>query len=478
VVVAVASAMAEPVAMPVRTLPIGAPGPAFQDVRATDGRHWSLSDVAGAPAVVLIFTSNRCPTAKAHAARLETLRRAYEPRGVRILLINSNDPHLHPEERFERMVERAAADGDRLPYLWDADQSIARAYGPTCTFHAFVLDGSGRLAYEGRFDDARLEERVRSRDVEAALDAILGGRDVDVASTPAFGCALEIAGADETFPLPIAAGPFIAAPGVATGDSTAAASTGAQPAGLGAGLALASAGGWAITALSDVTGAGNLMNHDALIHGGPLGPPPIWLAILGFLVAWQVMLAAMMVPASTPAIRVVGQALATRARPVLESAGFVAAFAAVWSAFGLAAFAGDWVLHHIVDATPWLAARPELIQSGVLALAGGYQFTAWKRRGLAACRDPLGVAACCVPAGRRAGVRAGLRHALDCLGASWALMLLMFAVGPGALVWMVALAGIMTYEVRADDGAEAAGLFGVFLVGFAGARLLGVIPLG
>src|ERR1043166_1369166 len=180
--------MAEPVSTPVRTLPIGTPGPAFHDVLATDGRRWSLSDVAGAPAVVLIFTSNRCPTAKAHAARLETLREAYEPRGVRILLVNSNDPHLHPEERSERMVERAAADGDRLPYLWDADQSIARAYGPTCTFHAFVLDGSGRLAYEGRFDDARLEERVRSRDVEAALDAILAGRPVVVASTPAFGC--------------------------------------------------------------------------------------------------------------------------------------------------------------------------------------------------------------------------------------------------------------------------------------------------
>jgi len=482
VVAAVAPAMAEPVSTPVRTLPIGTPGPAFHDVLATDGRRWSLSDVAGAPAVVLIFTSNRCPTAKAHAARLETLREAYEPRGVRILLVNSNDPHLHPEERFERMVERAAADGDRLPYLWDADQSIARAYGPTCTFHAFVLDGSGRLAYEGRFDDARLEERVRSRDVEAALDAILAGRPVGVASTPAFGCALEIAGADETFALPWPSGPFVApgaaTAGAATGPSAAAASTGAQPARLGAGLALASVGGWAITALSAVTGAGNLMNHDALIHGGPLGPPPIWLAIAGFLVAWQVMLAAMMVPASTPAIRVVGQALAMRARPVLESVGFVAAFAAVWSVFGLAAFAGDWVLHHIVDATPWLAARPELIQAGVLALAGGYQFTAWKRRGLAACRDPLGVAACCVPAGRRAGVRAGLRHALDCLGASWALMLLMFAVGPGALVWMVALAGIMAYEVRADDGAEAAALFGVFLVGFAGARLLGVIPLG
>jgi predicted metal-binding membrane protein/peroxiredoxin len=452
---------------PGRTLPIDASAPAFADVPATDGRRYGLDELAGEAATVLIFTANRCPTAKAHAGRIEAARRRFEGRGVRFVLINSNDPHLHPEERFDRLLERATPGDPAIPYLVDADQSIARAWGPTCTFHAFVLDADRRVRYEGRFDDARLEERVTTRDVEAALEAILAGRLVEVATTPAFGCALEIGDGGGPFALSVPPGPFT----VTTASTR-------RPVPMVGGLAMASLGGWALAAFSGIAGAGGLMNHDALIHGGALGPPPLWLAVVAFLVAWQVMLAAMMVPASGPALAIVARRLGRRARPVVESVGFVAAFAAVWSAFGLAAFAGDWVLHHVVDASPWLAARPQLIGAGVLALAGTYQLTGSKRRSLAACRDPLAVAACCDLAGRHAGLRAGLRHALDCLGASWALMLLMFAVGPTDLPWMVALTGIMAYEVRADDGPEAARLFGVFLLGFAGAVGFGVMPLG
>ncbi len=465
--------------VPVRTLPIGAFGPAFAGVLATDGRRYSLDDLAGSEATVLIFTANRCPTAKAHAGRIEAARERYEPLGVRFVLINSNDPHIHPEERFERMVARSAADGTPIPYLADADQSIAAAYGPTCTFHAFVLDGDRRVRYEGRFDDARLEERVTTRDVDAALDAILAGRAVEVPSTPAFGCALELLG-DQPFALPMPSGP-IAGLGRASGSATGASSgtaAGAPGVRLRLSLVLASAAAWILTVVGTATGAGSVLGHDALIHGGPSGPPPLWLAAVGFLITWQLMLAATMVPASGPALGVVARGLAARARPLLESATFVAAFALVWSAFGLAAFAGDWVLHHLVDTTPWLAARPELIQAGILAVAGAYQLTPWKRSGLAACRDPHAVAACCDPAADRPGFRAGVRHALDCLGASWALMLLMFAAGPADLAWMVAVTGIMAYEVRADDGQESAWLFGVFLLGFAGARMLGVLPLG
>ena len=80
--------------------------------------------------LVLIFSSNRCPTAKAYAERMNTLQRDYGPRGVQLLAINSNDPHLYPDERFERMVERAAEDGYAFPYLVDDGQRVAMAYGP------------------------------------------------------------------------------------------------------------------------------------------------------------------------------------------------------------------------------------------------------------------------------------------------------------------------------------------------------------
>lgn len=173
------------------TLPIGAAAPAFEGLLGTDGRRHGFSSLADRDALVLIFSSNRCPTAKAYGERMNTLQRDYGPRGVQLLAINSNDPHLYPDESYPRMIERAAEDRYTFPYLVDAGQQVAKANGATCTFHVFVLDRARRLRYQGRFDNARLEDRVTSHDLRNALDDLLVGHDVRVATTRPFGCSLD-----------------------------------------------------------------------------------------------------------------------------------------------------------------------------------------------------------------------------------------------------------------------------------------------
>src|SRR5262245_7122170 len=169
------------------------------------------------------------------------------------------------------------------------------------------------------------------------------------------------------------------------------------------------------------------LHHHALIEGGP----PLWVAIPLFLVAWLVMVAAMMLPASLPAIRH-ATAAAARIRALGVEMPFLAGFLAIWAAVGLGAFAGDMVVHRLVDSTPWLAARPYLIEAGVLALAGGYQFVPRKGLDLERCRHPVEHApASAATAG--GAVRFGLRYGMACVGASWALMLLMFGEGFGGL---------------------------------------------
>jgi hypothetical protein len=174
------------------TLPIGASAPTFRGLLATDGRRYDMADFADRQALVLIFSSNRCPTAKAYADRMRGLQAEYGPRRVQLVLINSNDPHLYPEESYPRMIERAAEDGYTFPYLFDEGQRLARAFGPQRTFHVFLLDGARRLRYEGRFDDARLPERVTTNDLRNALDDVLAGREVAVPKTKAFGCSLDL----------------------------------------------------------------------------------------------------------------------------------------------------------------------------------------------------------------------------------------------------------------------------------------------
>lgn len=172
-------------------LATGDAAPSFEDLLGVDGRRYGLSSFGDREAIVLIFSSNRCPTAKAYAGRMNELQRTYGPSGVQLLAINSNAPGLYPAESFDGMAARSIEDGYTFPYVADPDQAVAREYGPTCTFHCFVVDRAGRVRYEGRFDDARLPERVTSHDLADALDDVLAGRDVRVPTTRAFGCSLD-----------------------------------------------------------------------------------------------------------------------------------------------------------------------------------------------------------------------------------------------------------------------------------------------
>jgi len=185
---------------------------------------------------------------------------------------------------------------------------------------------------------------------------------------------------------------------------------------------------WVLIVLADATGFGGALHHHALIEGGVALPTAVAL----FSAGWVVMVAAMMLPASSVAIQ-------RHSGPTQ----FVAGYMGTWTAFGLACFAGDALVHRAVDSTPWLASNSWLVAAATLVLAGAYQLSPMKRRFLYACRVPEVTAH-----NQNAPASAGIAHAIDCLGASGPLMLLMFAAGFASLAWMVALAVLMFYEVR------------------------------
>ena len=175
-----------------RGLRLGDRAADFAPLPATDGERYSLASFDDRDILVVVFNSNRCPTAKAYEPRLIALQREYQDRGVQVIAVNSTDPHLYAEESFPAMVEHARASGFTFPYLKDEDQNVARAFGAECTLHAFVLDRDRRLRYRGRIDDSRNPANVTTHDLRNALDDVLAGRAVRVSETAAFGCRLDI----------------------------------------------------------------------------------------------------------------------------------------------------------------------------------------------------------------------------------------------------------------------------------------------
>jgi predicted metal-binding membrane protein len=237
--------------------------------------------------------------------------------------------------------------------------------------------------------------------------------------------------------------------------------------GVPAAVAVAIAGAWALAIAAHATGGAASLHHDALIERRSL-----WLGLALSFFAWQAMTAAMMLPSSLPLIRLFAQASASQPRPQAAMAGFLGGYAVVWAGLGAAAFLVDAGVHATIRSTPWLHAYEWVLGGGVLALAGAFQFSSLKESCLRQCRHPAAFLLRHYARGARGGFRLGARHGAFCVGCCWALMLVMFAVGVGSLIWMALLTALMVHEKTRPLGARAVPVTGVALLAAASIVLL------
>ena len=168
---------------------LGAPAPDFL-LPDADGRLHRLEDFAAKPALLVAFISNRCPFVVLIREELARIGRDYAEEGFAIVAINANDAATHPEETLARMGQEVSERGYGFPYLKDADQSVAKAYGAACTPDLFLYDAERRLAYHGQFDDARPGNgvEVTGIDLRRSIEAVLAGGQPDAVQVPSIGC--------------------------------------------------------------------------------------------------------------------------------------------------------------------------------------------------------------------------------------------------------------------------------------------------
>ena len=185
---------------------------------------------------------------------------------------------------------------------------------------------------------------------------------------------------------------------------------------------------------------------------------------------WLLMSAAMMLPTALPLLDIFGRLTERRGDRGLLMAAAVGGYLVVWAAFGLAAHALDAGLHALIFATPWLWLNGWIVGAGILALAGGFQFTPLKYHCLDKCRTPFSFVHqhWRGRAPRREAFMLGAHHGVFCVGCCWAIMLLMFVVGTGSVGWMLVLAAAMAIEKNAPWGRRLSAPLGVGLLLWSG----------
>ena len=172
------------------TLTLATEAPPF-DLPGVDGANHSLADYDDVPVLAVVWSCNHCPYVLAWEDRMSAIQRDYADRGFQLVAISSNDAERYPADSFDAMRAHAAEKDFPFPYLYDEDQSAARAYGPERTPEVFLFDADRRLVYHGAIDDSRDEETVSEQYFRDAIDAVLAGNEPATSETPPVGCSIK-----------------------------------------------------------------------------------------------------------------------------------------------------------------------------------------------------------------------------------------------------------------------------------------------
>jgi len=159
----------------------------------TQGHTFSLKDFDQYRGLLVIFMCNHCPYVKHIDSALADFARRNEPGGLATVGINANDADTHPADSFEKMVEEIQRVGYGFPYLHDETQEVAKAFGALCTPDFFLFDEHRHLVYRGQFDDSRPgnDVEVTGKDLQAAADSLLDGREIPREQRPSVGCSIK-----------------------------------------------------------------------------------------------------------------------------------------------------------------------------------------------------------------------------------------------------------------------------------------------
>jgi predicted metal-binding membrane protein len=119
-----------------------------------------------------------------------------------------------------------------------------------------------------------------------------------------------------------------------------------------------------------------------------------------------------------------------------------------------------------------IVSMSSVLSGALLLIAGIFQFSRLKHACLRACRSPLGFLMSDWRDGLWGAWHMGIRHGLYCLGCCWALMALLFVGGVMNLLWIAALAGLVTMEKLTPKGEVIAQVLGGVMIGVGVVRLV------
>ena len=167
----------------------------FSLPNAVTGENFSLSTYKGEKAIVIIFYSGKCAYTDRYYERIASIKDEFTGKGIKFLLINSNNSAFVPEESIAEMKKFVVSHNLNLPYLADKDKKVKNLLEANRTPEVFVLkpvQDQFKIMYKGAIDDNPQSASDVSHDyLKNALFNLLNNRRIEVNQTRPIGCLIK-----------------------------------------------------------------------------------------------------------------------------------------------------------------------------------------------------------------------------------------------------------------------------------------------
>ena len=160
-------------------------------LKSTDNKIIRLNDIKGERGTLIMFICNHCPYVKAVIEDIVKDCKNLEQSGIKAVAICSNDSNNYPEDSFENMVKFSEKNNfDKINYLIDENQEVARKYGAVCTPDFFGFNKDLELNYRGRFKELKDLKPVNKNesDLSLAMKMIANAQKGPKEQIPSMGC--------------------------------------------------------------------------------------------------------------------------------------------------------------------------------------------------------------------------------------------------------------------------------------------------
>jgi peroxiredoxin len=172
-------------------IPLGTSMPGFE-LKDPTGTVYSGDRLFGVRGLLIVFTCNHCPYARAVWPRIIRLGQYAKSLGINTAAINPNINPGYPDDSPTEMRKKITEWGIPFPYLVDETQDIARAFKAQCTPDPFLFDVLKKLVYHGRVDDNWQDEsKVKKQELKDAITSLAEGKQIASEQYPAMGCSIK-----------------------------------------------------------------------------------------------------------------------------------------------------------------------------------------------------------------------------------------------------------------------------------------------